>query len=76
MLAYVLIALKTCDENKVLDSLKQLPEVEEAHVLFGEWDIIAKVNVNGTEDLAAFMIEKVRTLPEVKLSSTMIVAKS
>ncbi|MBW2979758.1 Lrp/AsnC ligand binding domain-containing protein [Candidatus Woesearchaeota archaeon] len=76
MLAYVLIALKTCDENKVLDSLKQLSEVEEAHVLFGEWDIIAKVNVNGTEDLAAFMIEKVRTLPEVKLSSTMIVAKS
>ncbi len=76
MLAYVLIALKTCDESKVLDSLKQLPEVEEAHVLFGEWDIIAKVNVNGTEDLAAFMIEKVRTLPEVKLSSTMIVAKS
>jgi len=50
--------------------------VEEAHVLFGEWDIIAKVNVNGTEDLATFMIEKVRTLPEVKLSSTMIVAKS
>ncbi|RLE44173.1 Lrp/AsnC family transcriptional regulator [Candidatus Woesearchaeota archaeon] len=76
MLAYVLIALKTCDENKVLNNLKQLPEVEEAHVLFGEWDIIAKVKVNGTEDLATFMIEKVRTLPEVKLSSTMIVAKS
>ena len=75
MLAYILLQLKECDEDALLDKLKTFKEVVNANVLFGEWDLITQVEITDAEQLASFMIEKVRPLPEVKLSSTMIVAK-
>ena len=75
MLAYILIALKGCDEHETLNNIKQLPEIKDANVLFGEWDLIAKVEMENPEALATFMMDKIRKMPEVKLSSTLIVAK-
>lgn len=73
--AYVLISLRECDEQDVLQKLLKLPEVEEVHILFGEWDIIVKIAAKATEDIATFVMEHIRKMPEVKLSSTMIVAR-
>ena len=75
MKAFVLLQLKECDETKVLDDLNSLTEVTEAHILFGEWDIIIKVQIQNPEDLGKFMIESIRTMDEIKLSSSLIVAK-
>lgn len=75
MMAFALISLKECNEKDVLDKITDLHEVEDAYILFGEWDIIAKINVENSEELGTFMMEKVRSMPEVKLSSTLIVAK-
>jgi len=75
MHAYILLALKETDEKKVLDELNALEAVKEAHVLFGEWDLIAKVSVENTEALGTFMMDNIRTRPDVKLTSTLIVAK-
>ena len=75
MFAYILIALKGCDEQETLNNIKELPEVKDANVLFGEWDIIAKVEISNPDELGTFMMEKIRKMPEVKLSSTLIVAK-
>lgn len=75
MLAYVLINLRDKNETLVLDEIKNCEEVEEYYVLFGEWDIILKLNVSSAEALSAFIIEKIRPLPEIKLTSTLIVAE-
>lgn len=75
MFAYILIALSECDENNVVDKFIDEHQVEEAHVLFGEWDIIIKIKVQTPENAATFVMEKVRALSEVKLTSTLIVAK-
>lgn len=75
MLAYVLMALKECNEQEIVDKLRDLKEVEEANVLFGEWDLIVKVETQNADSLGTFMMDKIRKIPEVKLSSTMIVAK-
>jgi len=75
MLAYVLISLKECNEHDFLNNIKQFPEIKDANILFGEWDIIAKVEIENSDSLATFMIDKIRKMPEVKLSSTLIVAK-
>jgi anthranilate phosphoribosyltransferase len=75
MFAYILIALKGCDEHDVLNSIKKLPGIKDAHVLFGEWDLIAKVETQDPDSLATFMMDRIRKMPEVKLSSTLIVAK-
>lgn len=75
MLAYVLVALIECDEQQVLDELLNHKEVVEAHILFGEWDLIVKLNAKTPEDAGTFVMEKIRSLPDVKISSTLIVAK-
>ena len=75
MYAYVLIALKECDEKKVLEELRKLKNVKEAHILFGEWDIVAKIDCKTPEECGDFVMKHIRSIGQVKLSSTMIVAK-
>ena len=75
MYAYLFIELGSSDEEDVVEKLKEMDEIKEAHILFGEWDIIAKVEVNSPEDLTTFIIDKIRSMKEVKMTSTMIVAK-
>ena len=75
MLAYVLIALKEGKEEVVLDKLSSMKEVKDSHILFGEWDIIAKIESSSPEALADFVMKNIRSMPEVRLTSTLIVAK-
>ena len=75
MHAYVLIGLMDCDEQLVLDELQDFPEVEEAHILFGEWDILIKLKVASPEAAGTFVMEHIRKLEDVQLTSTLIVAK-
>jgi DNA-binding Lrp family transcriptional regulator len=75
MQAYILLALKETDEKKTLDDLNALDQVREAHVLFGEWDLVAKIDVENTEALGTFMMDNIRNRSDVKLTSTLIIAK-
>lgn len=75
MLAYVQIALENASEVDVKDKLKAFSQVKEAHILFGEWDLMVKLEVESPEALAAFVMEHVRPIEGVKLTSTLIVAK-
>ncbi len=75
MLAYLQIGLDECDEHKVLKRLLSLKEVREAHILFGEWDALVKVEVEDAEQLGAFVLDKVRSIPEVNKTATLIVAR-
>jgi len=75
MFAYLLISLNEAREEEVLDNYIDMPEVKEGHILFGEWDLILKLKLDNPEDVASFVIEKVRCNPDIGLTSTLIVAK-
>ncbi len=75
MQAYIQISLDGAREKEVFAALKKLPEVKELHILFGEWDMLCKVEVENTDALGTFVINNIRSLPGVRLTSTMIVAK-
>ena len=75
MLAYVLLGVAPNTEEKVYVKLKKISEVKQINILFGSWDIIAQVEVKSVAGLNEFMLEKVRKIPEVNLTATMIVAK-
>ncbi len=75
MHAYVLIGLLEREEQQVLDELLSYKEIIDAHILFGEWDIIAKIEGKTSEDVGTFIMEKIRSLQNVKITSTLIVAK-
>ena len=75
MQAYVQIALDSAKEREVLDRLAKMGEVREVHILFGEWDMIAKIELKDPEKIGNFIMENIRSLPGVKMTSTMIIAK-
>ena len=62
-------------EREVLQQVRKWAEVKEAHIIYGEWDLIIKVEVGSIEEITSFVVDKLRTLDPVKLTSTMIVAE-
>ena len=75
LFAYVLVALSDSWVEDLVDEFREMSEVVEAHILFGEWDLILKVDALNPEGVARFVLEKVRIKEEVRLTSTLIVAK-
>ncbi|MFH1591496.1 MAG: Lrp/AsnC ligand binding domain-containing protein [archaeon] len=75
MIGYILIGLENTNEQDILSMLLDNPVVKEGNILFGEWDIILKVETENPEALGAFVVDHVRNIPGIKLTSTLISAK-
>jgi DNA-binding Lrp family transcriptional regulator len=74
MKAFVLVALDGNHEREVMEQLKSFDEVKQAYLLFGEWDILAEVELENAEALGAFVMDNIRSDERVKLTSSLIVA--
>ena len=74
MKAFILISLLERTERNVLSELKSYPEVKNAYILFGEWDIVAEIEVSNPEELGTFVINNIRSRNDVRLTSSLIVA--
>ena len=73
--AFVLLKVTPGHERSIVKELEEAPEIAEINELYGEWDIITTVSVEGIEDLDALLSEKMRKIEGVTLTSTMIVAE-
>ena len=74
--AYILITVGTGEEHNVFDALTKMKEVIDISILYGEWDIIAKLKTGVIEHLDPLVTGNIRNLHGVKSTVTMIVAKS
>ncbi|HLD34142.1 MAG TPA: Lrp/AsnC ligand binding domain-containing protein [Candidatus Nanoarchaeia archaeon] len=74
MKSFVLISIEDQHEREVLDNLKSMPEVKNAYLLFGEWDILAEIEMESPDQLDTFVIDKLRSDEKVKLTSSLLVA--
>lgn len=74
-LAYVLVTLKSGAERDVCRKVSNLEEVIQVDELYGEYDAIIKVRVEDLSRLDKFLTDKLRSLPDIFLTTTMIVAK-
>jgi len=72
--AYVLIISKSGTEKKVLEELQKIPEVKESKIVYGEYDIIAKIEVEDVDKLNDFLLERIRPIENIEKTSTLIVA--
>ena len=77
--AYVGITVKYLSPNysqeKLAQEIAKCPEVEEVSIMAGETDIIAKVRVKDADSLNDFLIKRLRILPSVDKTNTMVVIK-
>ena len=71
-IAYVLCVAKSGMENKVLSSLKSEPFIGEAYIVYGEYDLIVKVEVSSPDELREFMTVTLRNIPEIERTTTLI----
>ena len=74
MRAFVLISLNGKEVHNIVDDLKAFPEIKNTYLLFGEWDLIAEIETQSPESLSTFVIDNVRSNPDVRLTSSLIVA--
>lgn len=73
--AYLAMLVKPGEESTVADKLMKLPEVKDVDIVYGEYDIIAKIKVKDMEALQKFLITKIRKIDEIDRTSTMIAIK-
>jgi DNA-binding Lrp family transcriptional regulator len=71
--AYVLIMSDSGMEKEIIEDLHELDEVEEADIIYGEWDIVTKLNVPDVSMLSNFILANIRSIQGVKKTSTLIV---
>lgn len=74
MKAFVLITLHGAKERQIASKLRSFKEVKDVYILFGEWDILAEIEVADPDQLGTFVMDNIRSNPEVKLTSSLIVA--
>ena len=72
--AYVLITTEVGAEEEVKELLLKEPEVLEAEVVFGVYDIVAKVEADTMEQVRKIVTWKIRRLDKVTSTQTLIVA--
>jgi DNA-binding Lrp family transcriptional regulator len=73
--AYVLFKVSTGNEREVCEKISNFEEVMTAGIVYGEYDVVAKICVEDLEALKRFLSEKMRSVPSVMLTSTMIIAR-
>lgn len=73
--AFVLINAEIGSEDEVLKQLKTLPNVKESYVVYGVYDIVAKVSADTMDKLKDIVTWKIRRLDKVRSTLTMIVVE-
>ena len=72
MIAYVLINTEIGGIPEVLEALKKIKNVKEAHAVYGTYDIVMKVEAESLNKLKETMTMEVRRLNKVRSTLTMI----
>jgi DNA-binding Lrp family transcriptional regulator len=75
VLAYVLFKVNSGTEREVCQKLVEFDDVAQADIIFGEYDVLAKIETQDLSILEEFVSEKIRNVPNVLVTSTMIVSR-
>jgi DNA-binding Lrp family transcriptional regulator len=75
VIAYVLFKVSSGTEREVAQKLIEFNQVQQADVIFGEYDVVAKLKTKDLNALEDFVSENVRNVPNVLVTSTMIISR-
>jgi len=70
--AYVLINCDLGSDTEIIDEIKQLEEVKEAHGIFGAYDVLVKLESDNVEKLRDIITWKIRKLNRVRSTLTLM----
>ncbi|MEM4257737.1 MAG: Lrp/AsnC ligand binding domain-containing protein [Candidatus Thermoplasmatota archaeon] len=70
-IGFVLINVTPTLERKVFETLSKIQEIKELYQLFGEYDIIAKVETKDYESLGDIVVNTIRSVQGVLNTKTL-----
>jgi len=75
-MAFVLINAEIGSEEEVMKELKKVEGVVEAYVVYGVYDVVAKIKADSMDKLKDVVTWHVRRLNKVRSTLTMIVVET
>jgi len=73
---FALLTISPLKEKEVFEALSKIPEISEVHPLFGEYDILIKIDSPNIDAIGDIVIKKIRSLKGIVDSKTLIGTKS
>jgi len=73
---FALLSISPLYEKTVYEKLKEIQEIVEIHPLFGEYDILVKIESPDIDSIGEIVIKKIRTTKGVMDTKTLIGTKS
>ncbi len=70
--AFILIVADSGYERKIAEKLADADGVDEVDVIYGDYDLVAKIHVDEISKLGDFVMDKIRTIKGVRRTSTLI----
>ena len=67
---------RATSQRKVAKEIGDFPEVQEVHIISGEWDILIKVKVRDVDSVGKFVVDKLRLVRGVEKTLTCLVFES
>ena len=70
-IGFVLIDIEPTREKEVYQKLMKVEHIVELYPLFGEYDLIAKVEADSYDAIGDIVVSKIRAIPGVKATKTL-----
>ena len=72
--AYILIEAEAGKERSILEALSSNEHVVDVSIVYGQYDIIAKIVLNEGDELPSFMMDVIRPINGISGTSTLLSA--
>ena len=69
---FILIRVEANKEDIVYDALAKVKQIEGIREVFGEYDMIARIETKNLKEMRTIIISKVRSVPGVLATTTLI----
>lgn len=73
--AFIMVSfspIPNVSQRELAKEISLLPEVEEVHLISGQWDILVKVRVAKVEDIGELVIDRIRMMKGVQKTETCV----
>ncbi|MBM1155051.1 Lrp/AsnC ligand binding domain-containing protein [archaeon] len=73
--AFVLINTEVGAEDEVFEQLKRFSQVKEVYLVYGVYDIVARVEADTLDELKDIVTWRIRKIDKIKSTLTMLIAE-
>ncbi len=70
-IGFVLIGIEPTREKEIYAALMKIGQIVELYPLFGDYDLIAKVEADSYDTIGAIVVSKIRSIAGVKATKTL-----